>query len=107
VRGLGMSTHPLGRLGPLCSCSAGRREKVRFDNFEKRRRDGMSRSQNLMMYNENFEHTLPIGLTHVPPMPPKRGSSVVRELETLAELHKRGLLTDGEFHLAKKRLLEG
>jgi len=60
-----------------------------------------------MMYNENFEHTLPIGLTHVPPMPPKRGSSVVRELETLAELHKRGLLTDDEFQLAKKRLLEG
>lgn len=39
--------------------------------------------------------------------PKSQEHSVVGQLETLADLHKRGLLTDHEFHLAKKRLLDG
>jgi len=41
----------------------------------------------------------------LPPMPARREPSLVRDLETLAELHEKGLLTEEEFDAAKKRLL--
>lgn len=76
----------------FCDCPAGEAKRLKAE------RDRLSERQS------NFPTPAPTSI--LPPMPPKRETSLVRDLETLAELHNRGLLTKAEFDAAKKRLLE-
>lgn len=100
-RGIGSTTAPGGIRGALCSCPSGaevgRRDAALDELILRGQRDARVRSQSQIQ--------TPAPPSVLPPMPPRRESSLVRDLETLAELHKKGLLTEQEFDAAKKRLL--
>jgi hypothetical protein len=57
---------------------------------------------------EKCKYGLPSAKPRTPPtvVPKQRRSPVVGELQTLANLYERGLLSDEEFILLKKRLLK-
>lgn len=101
LRGIGSTTAPGGRRGALCSCprgaEVGRRDAALDELILRGQRDATVNNQS------QFQTPAPPSV--LPPMPARRESSLVRDLETLAELHEKGLLTEEEFDAAKTRLL--
>ncbi len=69
-----------------------------FDHGEKDEISGL--------FFETLKRVFPEVPEPVEPTPPGESSSSIADLERLADLHDRGILTDEEFRLAKARVLD-